>query len=83
MRKLYMKPKPIRKTITIFFSAGRMNFNRTYNKSSGRLNFNFPVVINYEISEICVANIVLQQHFLPDHPCLTDKGATFLEQNTS
>ena len=41
------------------------------------------MVINYEISEICVANIVLQQHFLPDHPCLADKGATFLEQNTS
>ena len=47
-----------------------------------RLNFNFPGVIIFGISEICVANIVLQKHFLPD-PCLIDKGTTFLAQNTS
>ena len=47
-----------------------------------RLNLNFLGVINYGISEICFANIVLQKHFLPD-PCLIDKGTTFLAQNTS
>ena len=44
-----------------------------------RLNLNFLGVINYGISEICFANIVLQKHFLPD-PCLIDKGTTVLGQ---
>ena len=47
-----------------------------------RLNFNFLGVINYGISEIYVANIVLQKHFSPD-PCLIDKGTTVLGQNIS
>ena len=47
-----------------------------------RLKLNFSGVINYGISEICFANIVLQKHFLPD-PCLTDKGTTVLGQNIS
>ena len=47
-----------------------------------RLNFNFLGVINYGISEIYVANIVLQKHFSPD-PCLIDKGTTVSGHNIS
>ena len=46
-----------------------------------RLNFNLGI-INYGISEIYVAKIVLQKHFSPD-PCLIDKGTTVLGQNIS
>ena len=46
------------------------------------LNFQFPGVINYGVSEIYVANIVLQKYFLPD-PCLIDKARTILGQNVS
>ena len=82
MRKQYMKPKPIRKTIkTFFFSVGRI-IEVTTRVVGIILNFNFLWVIIFGISEFCVANIVLQKHFLPD-PSLIDKGITFLAQNTS
>ena len=55
---------------------------RFLGKVESRLNFNFLRVINYGISEIYVANIVLQKHFSPD-PCLIDKGTTVLGQNIS
>ena len=42
-----------------------------------RLNSNFPGLINYGISEIYVANIVLQKHFLLGS-CLIDNGTTVL-----
>ena len=47
-----------------------------------RFNFNFLGVISYGISEIYVANIVLQKHFSPD-PCLIDKGTTVSGHNIS
>ena len=33
MCKWNMKPKPVRKAITIFFSVGRTNIDRSYNRN--------------------------------------------------
>ena len=80
---------PVTCTLIIIFKVktGDEDFDRkrslhyiSFRESRGnQIELEFLGVINYGISEICFANIVLQKHFLPD-PCLIDKGTAVLGQ---